>query len=250
MLLGLAAAMGHGQLNLSKRPNVAILATGDELVLPGETLGPDQIIASNGYALVPMIVAAGAKAKLLDIAADNRQSLDASMAQGEAADILVTIGGVSVGDHDLVNEALSARGLDLDFWKIAMRPGKPLMFGKLGNQFVLGLPGNPVSSYVCALVFLIPLIRKLLGYNAPVSPLHTARLTKDIEANGPRQHYMRGRFEEFTGDGGQTSQGVCAYSNQDSARLALLHEADCLIIRPVDAPALKAGAEVEIMRLD
>jgi len=155
-----------------------------------------------------------------------------------------------VGDHDLVNEALSARGLDLDFWKIAMRPGKPLMFGKLENQFVIGLPGNPVSSYICALVFLVPLLRSLLGFGQKTQQLQRARLASDIQANGMRQHYMRAKFVAPVGDSGATSMTVTPYESQDSARLALLHEADCLIVREVNAPALLAGSEVDILVLD
>ena len=247
--IALSAAMGHGELTVSKRPKVAILATGDELVYPGETPGPDQIIASNGYALAPMIEKAGGDPVLLDIARDNRQSLDARIEDGSRADILVTIGGASVGDHDLVNAALSARGMELDFWKIAMRPGKPLMFGRLGQQYVLGLPGNPVSSYVCALVFLVPLIRNLLENKAATASVHSAILAQDIEANGSRQHYLRGKFEEIAHDDGTTTLGVSAYSSQDSARLALLHEADCLIIREINAPPLKAGKSVNVLPL-
>ena len=248
--IGLAAAMGHGTLEVSKRPKVAILATGDELVLAGEIPGPDQIIASNGYALKPMIERAGGEATLLDIARDNRADLDAAIEKGKSADILVTIGGASVGDHDLVHDALSARGLKLDFWKIAMRPGKPLMFGKLANQFVLGLPGNPVSSYVCGLVFLVPLIAALLGNTKPTAGLKTAVLTRDIEANGSRQHYLRGSFVEIPGADGMAKTGVAAYASQDSARIALLHQADCLIVRKANAPALKAGEIVKILPLD
>ena len=248
--LALAAAMGHGTLNVSRRPKVAILATGDELVQPGETPGPDQIIASNGYGLYPMIKRAGGEPLLLDIARDSRESLDACITQGADADILVTIGGASVGDHDLVNASLRERGLDLDFWKIAMRPGKPLMFGRLETQFVLGLPGNPVSSYVCGLIFLLPLIRALLGRAHPHAQLQTAPLAHAIEANGSRQHYLRGKFETITQADGQVVQGITAYASQDSARLALLHEADCLIVRGVDAPALGAGEQVVFLPLE
>ena len=248
--IALSAAMGHGVLNVSKRPKVAILATGDELVYPGEIPGPDQIIASNGYALVPMIEKTGATPRLLDIARDTPESLDACIKDGADADILVTIGGASVGDHDLVNAALSARGMELDFWKIAMRPGKPLMFGRLSEQYVLGLPGNPVSSYICALVFLIPLIRALLGHQTPLTPLKSALLANNIEANGVRQHFLRGKYEKIKDPGGNLVQGVTAYSNQDSARLALLHEADCLIVREVNAPALEVGEQVKFLPLN
>ena len=159
----LAASMGHGDVPVRRRPRVALLATGDELVLPGTPPGPDQIVCSNPFGIAAMVAGAGGEPAFAGIATDTRDSLDAKLDAARDADIVVTIGGASVGDHDLVGPVLRERGMTLDFWKIAMRPGKPLMFGKLAGQRVMGLPGNPVSSMICTRVFLVPLIRRLLG---------------------------------------------------------------------------------------
>lgn len=242
--ISLAAAAGHATLPVRRKPVVAILATGDELVEPGETPGPHQIISSNSYGLAAMVEAAGGVPRLLGIARDKREALAAKIAAAQDSDILVTIGGASVGDHDLVGPALEETGAALDFWKIAMRPGKPMMFGMRGPQRVLGLPGNPVSCLVTARVFLVPLIHRMLGLN-DASGLETAVLAGPVEANGPRQHYMRASL---------TARGTAAplvrpLPSQDSSALSLLAAAGCLIVRPIGAPALEAGAEVEILRL-
>lgn len=241
----LAAAAGHGTLPVRRRPVVAIVATGDELVEPGTAPGPDQIVASNAYGVAAMVNAAGGEARLLGIARDTREALAASIAAAAGADILLTIGGASVGDHDLIGPALADAGATIGFWKIAMRPGKPMLFGMLGTQRVLGLPGNPVSCLVTARVFLVPLICAMLAERVPAIAA-TAISAQALEANGPRQHYMRAKLSGHA-DG---RPRVTPVTTQDSAALSLLADADCLIVRPIDAPAAIAGEPVDILRLD
>ncbi len=242
----LAAAMGHAALPVRRRPRVAILATGDELVAPGETPRADQIISSNPYGLAAMIAAAGGEPKLLGIARDTHESLAEKIALAHDADILLTIGGASVGDHDLVVPALERAGMSLGFWKIAMRPGKPLIFGRRGEQRIVGLPGNPVSSLICTRVFVVPLIAKLLDDGAPASRARTAALSVALPANGPRAHYMRGR----RGHGDDGAATVAPVSSQDSSLLTPLAAADCLIVRPPHALALAPGSAVTTLDLD
>lgn len=244
--ISLAAAMGHGQVAVRRRPRVAILSTGDELMPPGSRLGPGQIIASNHLGVAALSEAAGAQAQQLGIARDTRADLDAHIAKADGADIIVTIGGASVGDHDLVAPVLEARGMTLAFWKIAMRPGKPLMFGRLGRSRVLGLPGNPVSSLICTRIFLLPLIRALLGQPGEGERPIQARLATALEANGPRQHYMRAASKA----GSDGIALVTPVRSQDSSLLSPLAEADCLLVRPPGAPAAAAGSLVPILPLD
>ena len=213
---------------------------------PGGSLGPGQIIASNHLGVAALAEANGAEARLLGIARDTRESLDAHIAKAADADVIVTIGGASVGDHDLVAPVLEARGMALAFWKIAMRPGKPLMFGRLGHARVLGLPGNPVSAIVCARVFLVPLIHALLGRPGHSHGLQQARTAVALEANGPRTHYMRATSR--TGPDGRSE--VTPVRSQDSSLLSPLAQADCLLVRPVNAPAAPAGSSVSILPLD
>jgi molybdopterin molybdotransferase len=243
----LAAAMGHATVPVRRRPGVAILATGDELVPPGETPRADQIISSNPYGLAAIVAAAGGKPRLLGIARDTRESLAEKIAAADGADVLLTIGGASVGAHDLVVPALEAAGMTLDFWKIAMRPGKPMIFGRRGaSQRIVGLPGNPVSSLICTRVFVVPLIARLLGDAAPASAPRAALLAAPLEANGPRTHFMRGNF--VAGEGG--APRVAAARSQDSSLLTPLAAADCLIVRPADAPPAAVGDTVAVLDLD
>jgi molybdopterin molybdotransferase len=244
--IALAASMGHGTLQVSRRPRIAMLSTGDELVPPGRTPGPGQIVASNHLGVGALLEVAGAEVRQLGIARDTREDLAAHIAQAADSDVLVTIGGASVGDHDLVRPVLEARGMALSFWKIAMRPGKPLMFGKLGAARVVGLPGNPVSSLVCGRIFLVPLVRALLGQSAASEDTVQAHVTVALAPNGPREHYMRATSRP----GPDGMPLVTPVRSQDSSLLSALSEADCLLLRPVEAPAVPSGGLVPILRLD
>lgn len=247
--LALCAAMNHASLQVRRRPRVALIATGDELVLPGEVPGPDQIVASNLFAIAAMVEAAGGEAITLGIARDSVEAIREKLDEARAAapDILVTLGGASVGEHDLVQETLAARGLALGFWKIAMRPGKPLMFGTLDGLLVLGLPGNPVSSMVCALLFLQPAIRARLGDpRAGEMATRAAILAAPLPGNDAREDYLRARLTMRAG----ALPLVDAAPVQDSSMLGVLARADALIVRPAGAAPLEAGAVVEILRLD
>ena len=243
--LTLAAAMGYSEVPVARKPVVAILATGDELVPPGTPPGQDQIVSSNPVGLATLVRKAGGEPRLLGIARDTEDSIGTHIAAARDADVLVTIGGASVGDHDLVAPALTARGMTLDFWKVALRPGKPLMFGRLGKTRMLGLPGNPVSALVCGRVFLAPLIRALLGAREPRPDRRVARLTHALEANGPRLHLMRATCGP--GSGGVLT--VTALASQDSSLLSALAEATCFIVRQPGSPAASAGDDVEIEML-
>jgi molybdopterin molybdotransferase len=247
--IALAAAMNHASLPVRRKPRVAIIATGDELVLPGEEPGPDQIVASNIYALAAIITRAGGDAIDCGIARDTREDVLRVVDAARAAepDILITLGGASVGAHDLVQEALTGIGLELGFWRIAMRPGKPLMHGKLGDMLFLGLPGNPVSAMVCAILFLAPAIRALLGDpQAPQGvPRHPGILGGDLKANDKREDYMRAHLTPRAG----ALPLVTAFDRQDSSMLGHLARAEALVIRAPHAPAAKAGEPVEFIRL-
>ncbi|MEW5962340.1 MAG: gephyrin-like molybdotransferase Glp [Pseudomonadota bacterium] len=245
--LTLAAAMGHARLSVRRRPVVAILATGDELVEPGVAPGDGQIVSSNPYGLAAMACRFGAEPRLLGIAKDTRADLARCIAAAAGADVLVTVGGASVGDHDLVAPVLQEHGMALDFWKIAMRPGKPLMFGRLGVQRVIGVPGNPVSALICMRVFVVPLIARLLGRAVGPERLGKAALARAISANGPRQHYMRATL--VGGDAGGAPL-VDPVPSQDSSLMSPLARADCLIVRAAGAPAAAAGDAVDILPMD
>jgi molybdopterin molybdotransferase len=245
--LSLAASMNYPLLPVRRRPKVALLATGDELVMPGETPGPGQIVYSNGYALRALARAEGADVIDLGIAADTLDATTSGIrrARDVGADILITTGGASVGDHDLVKQALDAEGVAMAFWRIAMRPGKPLMHGRLGAVRVIGLPGNPVSSYVCAFLFLVPLIRKLCGRLMIHHATESALLGRDIAANDQREDYLRARLTTRN-DGALI---VTPVDHQDSSLLGNLAAAQALLIRPPFAPAGKAGSPCNILRL-
>jgi molybdopterin molybdotransferase len=245
--LSLAASMNYPELPVRRRPKVALLATGDELVMPGSTPGPGQIIYSNGYALRALARAEGAETIDLGVAADTIEATTAGIrrARDLDADILVTTGGASVGDHDLVQDSLKAEGVAIAFWQIAMRPGKPMMHGRLGAMRVVGVPGNPVSSYVCTLLFVVPLIRALSGRKFVHHVRESAVLGRDVGANDRREDYLRARLEERA-DGTLVATPV---SHQDSSLLANLSAAGALVIRPPFAPAASAGSPCDILRL-
>ena len=245
--LSLAAGMNYAELPMRRRPKVAILATGDELVMPGSNPGPGQIVYSNGYALRALTHQEGAETIDLGIAADTVEATTRGIrhARDSGADILITTGGASVGDHDLVKQSLEAEGVTMAFWRIAMRPGKPMMHGRLGALRVIGLPGNPVSSYVCGFLFLVPLIRALSGRTDVHHAHETALLGRDVAANDIREDYLRARLE-VRKDGELVATPV---DHQDSSLLANLAAARALVIRPPFAPPAFAGSPCDILRL-
>jgi molybdopterin molybdotransferase len=245
--LALAAAMGHGRVPVRRRPRVAFLATGDELVAPGEPVGPDQIVASNSFAIGAIVAQAGGEPVDLGIAPDDLDVIVARMSAAVEAgcDVLVTLGGASVGDHDLTQKALERMGFTLGFWRIAMRPGKPLIHGRLGPTHILGLPGNPVSAIVCGLVFLRPLIAALLGETGGEPETVPARLAVDLPGNDMRQDYMRATLAP-------SSDGlplVTPFPRQDSSMVRVLAQAQALVVRPPFAPPAAAGSLVQVMTL-
>lgn len=244
--LALLAAMNIPRVTVTRRPVVAIIATGDELVMPGEEPKADQIIASNSFALKALCEAEGAEVRLLPIARDNEGALSTVLQMAEGADLILTTGGASVGDHDLVAQVAQGHGLERKFWKIAMRPGKPLMAGKLGHAAMLGLPGNPVSSIVCAHLFALPMIRALLGHHPSALPPRARRavLGIDVEANGPRAHYMRALLTETEG-----LPKIIPFDRQDSSLLSVLAQSNALLIRPIHDPARPEGTEVTYLAL-
>src|SRR5271163_1424559 len=247
--VALAAAANHRSLPVRRRPRVAILATGDELVAPGEPLGPSQIVASNNFFIAGLVEATGGIPLDLGIAIDQPTALAAKILAARAADadVLVTLGGASVGDYDLVQKALVDAGMHLGFWRIAMRPGKPLMHGRLGAMRVLGLPGNPTSSMVCAILFLRPLLRALHGEpDAAADPSEPGRLGADLLVNGPRQDYMRATLSR----GADGLPVATPSASQDSSLVKTMARADGLIVRPPRAEAAKAGEVCRIIAFE
>src|SRR5579862_6576885 len=241
--IGLAAAMNRPWLFVHRRPRIGILSTGDEIVMPGDPIGPHQIVSSNALALCAFVTACGGVPVLVGNAPDDPDALRAIAAAARGVDLFVTTGGVSVGEHDLVRDVLSADGLAIDFWEIAMRPGKPLMFGQYRNTPMLGLPGNPVSTLVCSLLFLKPALEKLSGMPDDPEPPFTARLGAAVRQNDRRQDYLRARLV-------RAADGVLEavpFEVQDSSMMRPLAAADCLVMRPPHAPALPAGSDVPII---
>ena len=245
--IALAAAMNFAEVAVTRRPRVGILATGDELVRPGATIGPDQIVATNSYAIAALVEAAGGEAIDLGIARDELGALDERIAAARAAaDVLVTLGGASVGDPDLVKPALAGQGMELNFWKIAMRPGKPVIHGHLGPMIILGLPGNPVAAFVAGIVFLLPLVRALCGDPyAGRDAAEPAILGKALRGNDSRQDYLRAALSPS-----ETCLPVATpFEIQDSSLLRILAQAQCLIVREPHATPAAAGDLCRIIRL-
>lgn len=236
--IALLASMNIAQVPVYRRPEVALISTGDELVMPGQTPEPDQIIASNTFGLAAMMENLGAQVRILPIARDNESSLCTAFELANGADLVITIGGASVGDHDLVAPVAAKMGMEQSFYKVAMRPGKPLMAGRLGEMAMVGLPGNPVSAMVCGTIFIAPMIRAMVGLGRNAAPQRSIALSAPIGANGPREHYMRG-FADVT--------GVRSADQQDSSLLSVLSQSNVLIARPPNDPARGIGEMVEIV---
>ena len=244
--INLAASLNRPTLQVRKKPKVAILACGDELVMPGEEPREDQIIASNNFGLAAFVEQHGGEVMDLGLQPDDVDAIAAAIERGREADVLVSIGGASVGDYDFIGDAFEKLGIARDFWKVAQRPGKPLMFARRGHQRILGLPGNPVSALVCAYLYLRPLMAKLLGTDMTPRRMR-ARLAADLPENDERQDYLRVRLQADE----QTGEPLAVpFSRQDSAMLRALAEADGLIIRPPHAPALPAGETVDVLLID
>lgn len=247
--LSLAAAMNHARISVRRQPKVSIISSGDELVMPGSSLKQDQIISSNEFGVAALVEQTGAEATRLGIAEDSLSSIEEKLSQSgcSEADLVITLGGASVGEHDLIKQALEGHGVTMDFWKIAMRPGKPVMFGQSTKNgrttFYLGLPGNPVSSLVCTLIFAVPMIKKMLGLSTDQFT-ESAILGEDLSANDQREEYMRAQIKD-------TPEGlrVFPFQSQDSSILSLLHQADCLLIRPAHAPAAQQGDACSIIKI-
>ncbi|AXT25947.1 molybdopterin molybdenumtransferase MoeA [Ruegeria sp. AD91A] len=236
--VALMAAMNIHRAPVSRRPVIALISTGDELVMPGEEPGPDQIIASNTFGLQAMLEGLGALVRVLPIARDTVSSLETAFELARGADLVVTIGGASVGDYDLVSDVAQGLGMKQSFYKIRMRPGKPLMAGRIGEAAMVGLPGNPVSAMVCGYLFLAPMVRRMLGLEQVLPPFRTARLRGPLPENGPREHYMRAVV---------TDGGIEACADQDSSLLSVLAQSNALLVRAPHDPARDIGEMVEYL---
>ena len=243
--VALAAAMNLPWLSVHRRPRVAILSTGDELVMPGEPVGRNQIVSSSGIAVAALVRAWGGEPTLFDIARDDAQLIQQRLEASAQHDLLITLGGASVGDHDLVQDALKAQGFTMDFWRIAMRPGKPLMFAAKERARVLGLPGNPVSTMVCALLFVKPALERMLGQRGELAATKPARLKIDVKQNDTREDYVRSKLAR-TADGALV---VEPHAVQDSSMLSVLAWCDALMVRPPHDPARRAGDMVQVIDL-
>ena len=243
--IGMAAAMNVPWLSVRRRPRVAVLATGDELVMPGEPRRSDQIISSNSLAVAAYVRVLGGEPVNLGIAGDDIESLGALITGARGADVLVTIGGASVGEHDLVRRVLDADGLELAFHRVAMRPGKPLIFGRLGSLAVLGMPGNPVSAGVSTVIFLKPAMETMLGIEGDDGPPPTALLGRDLDGNDERQDYLRATLANDA----EGNPVATPADRQDSSMMAVFADADCLVVRPPHAAPARAGERVEIVPL-
>ena len=238
--IALLAAMNIAEVPVRRRPVVALMSTGDELVMPGEVPGPDQIIVSNTFGLKAMFEEHGAEVRMLPIARDTDASLRTASGLAADAGLVVTIGGASVGDHDLVAGVAESLGLQRAFYKVAMRPGKPLMAGRFGTAAMVGLPGNPVSAIICGRVFVVSMLQAMLGLSTAEEARAQAPLAVALPANGPRQHYMRATW---------TDQGLRAFDSQDSSLLSVLAQAEALIVRPPHDPARNIADHVEYLPL-
>lgn len=236
--VALMAAMNVPLVPVTRKPEIALISTGNELVMPGETPGPDQIIASNTFGLKALLESLGAHVRVLPIARDTVSSLETAFDLAQGADMVVTIGGASVGDYDLVSDVSHGLGMERSFYKIRMRPGKPLMAGRLGDAAMVGLPGNPVSAMVCGYLFLAPMVRRMLRLDQVLTPFQRAILTKPLTANGPREHYMRAVLD---------NDGIHACDDQDSSLLSVLARANALLMRPPQDPARQIGDEVQYL---
>ena len=244
-LLGLLAAGGHGEVAVHRRPRVALLSTGDELVPAGAEPGPDQIVNANGPMLYALLSAAGADVVDLGIVADDRAAIVEALGRASGVDLLVTVGGASVGDRDLVVPVLESQGATIDFWKVAIKPGKPMLTGTLGDIRVIGLPGNPVSAFVCAQLFVLPALRRMAGSSSPLPPVIQARTRVALPANGARRDHLRSTLSWEDGD-----WRVTPASLQDSSTLRILAASNALLVRPEGADAVAAGSFVPVMPLD